>query len=103
MCAGSQPLPQAVKIHNIGLLDRDWPSEDTMVGRLGCKRETRKPSTNHAHCSDTVRASQQGGPSKAVSLYKAIKIAWRDWGMALKHPRPGNNKAASLYKAVALL
>ena len=30
----------------------------------------------------TVLFTQQGGRSKAVSRHKAVKIAWRDWGIA---------------------
>ena len=37
----------------------------------------------------------------AVSRYKSLKTAWRDWGIV--HIEPGMNKAASLYNAVLLL
>ena len=38
----------------------------------------------------------------AVSLNRAIKIAWRYWGICTRNPE-GTDKATSLYKAVILL
>ena len=31
----------------------------------------------------TVEISLQGGLSTVLSRYKAVKIVWRDWGIAL--------------------
>ena len=61
------------------------------------------PPTGFFNQHTAVGFPQQGGPSSAVSLHKAVKIAWRDWGTALPYSRPGTNNATSLYKAVALL
>ena len=47
-----------------------------------------------------VGVPQQDGLSKGIFRYKAVKTAWRVWGIGSPH---GINKAASIYKAVILL